>query len=466
MKRSISLAILVAMLLTFLVPATVGAQTPEKYEAYETGHNADVHVYGAYWYAQTFTPDEAFSITSVRLRIARVGDPGPITVSIRRTDGGDPVGSDLTSYYFEVGFWAGVFSQWYEINLPTRTLGTETYAIVVRAPAGDDANYLRWYYHDVGTYAGGMYLESDDSGLTWSDEADYDFMFSIWGYPVFEVLDAKVFSGYLEQGDWLIAVRYLNEYPEYFGLEDISDLFELQLVVGNTTFASVRPQLWGNMPGSIYLSKALADVLEWGSPYQVRLVGRFDPYPAVNKTLLAADWMGEDLTRLDRWVKTQARVMQTFYGETMIVYLTDQEKLGEAGSVFFAIGIPLLAGIRPHLFLHPEMYLPVSQADWDRLYEESFVWQDLLGVQISTDADYVGGFFGLEALQAVQTAFFGTWVIVAGGLAVASGTVAIVASGVFLLIGFLAGIIPLTFFAILASLFVLAFVYMVWIRGS
>ncbi|GAI02948.1 unnamed protein product, partial [marine sediment metagenome] len=71
----------------------------ELYEYYNTGDTG-------YWrlniaterIAQTFTPSIAHKITSVKLKLARTGSPGILTVSIRATNGeGHPTGGDLCS---------------------------------------------------------------------------------------------------------------------------------------------------------------------------------------------------------------------------------------------------------------------------------------------------------------------------------------------------------------------------------
>jgi len=68
------------------------------YEYYNTGDDSSTNVYNITWYAQTFTPSVAHTITSVKLLLYRTGSPGTVTVSIRATDGsGHPIGSDLCS---------------------------------------------------------------------------------------------------------------------------------------------------------------------------------------------------------------------------------------------------------------------------------------------------------------------------------------------------------------------------------
>ena len=140
--------------------------------------------YGVYWFSQTFTPSDNHHITSVKLRLFRggaIGLPGIITVGIRATDGaGKPVGVDLTSGTTDGNtLTTNMDGKWREVLLPAYQLFVGTkYAIVVRAPAGDVNNYLRWWLDvTLPTYAGGSFVWSDISGVGWTVFVDKDLMF-------------------------------------------------------------------------------------------------------------------------------------------------------------------------------------------------------------------------------------------------------------------------------------------------
>ena len=435
-----------------------------KYDAYETGDNSTATVYGANWFSTTFTPEEAFRLDTIRLKMFSVGSPSTVTVAIRDVnDEGKPTGIDLTSAAYEL---LGPSVGWYEVDMPDYRLANQEYALVVRAVAGDASNYVGWQYGFTGEYTGGTYASSSNSGVSWTTDSDADFMFAMYGESVLCVYDVKVFSGYLEDDDWLFAIYYHNEFPPYYGTAAARDYFDLQLRVGNTTVASVGVPLWGDMPGSIYLSAAQAASLEWGSSYTVRMRGSFDPYPMDTYTLLPEDWRGLDLTLLDAWVYETVNSMSAYYEETLTTYLDNELLLNDAGSALFATGIPMLAAIRGHIFLNPELYVPYTEEDWARIYEEAFEWEELLGAKVSEDASTLGPIFGVTSTQFLQAAFFGTWAIAAIGAATFAGIGVIIASMPFLIGGIVAGILPITPFAIVSALMAIVLVWYFWWRHT
>jgi hypothetical protein len=156
------------------------------YEYYNTHDDAYDAYYGANWGAQTFTPSTAHKITSVKLKLYRAGSPGTLTVGIRATDGsGQPTGPDLCSGTMDGSTLTTSSSgAWYEISLGAGyDLSASTqYAIVIRAPAGNSSNYVRWRGDETSpTYSGGHYWDSSASGSSWEDYGSVDAMFEEWG---------------------------------------------------------------------------------------------------------------------------------------------------------------------------------------------------------------------------------------------------------------------------------------------
>ncbi|MBA7585446.1 hypothetical protein ES708_27425 [subsurface metagenome] len=162
---------------------------PTLYEYYNTGDDNEWHAYGVIWEAQTFTPVVAHKITSVKLYLLRTGSPGPVTVSIRATDGsGHPTGEDLCSGTTngdtlpdtENGKWREIaLGDGYNLEADTK------YAIVIRALEGDSSNRVWWRldYSDP-TYERGCNESSNNSGETWNSFPAYDLMFEEWGQPI------------------------------------------------------------------------------------------------------------------------------------------------------------------------------------------------------------------------------------------------------------------------------------------
>jgi len=159
-----------------------------KYTYYITGDDLDQSARAAFWHAQTFTPTTAHIITSVKLKLWRVGSPGTLTVGIRAVDGtGKPTGGDLCSgttngntLPTEAPYeWRGI-----TLGAGANLSASTKYAIVVRATGGNDSNYANWRADSSSpTYAGGEQFESPNSGSSWSAYG-YDSMFEEWGEPI------------------------------------------------------------------------------------------------------------------------------------------------------------------------------------------------------------------------------------------------------------------------------------------
>ena len=137
------------------------------------------------WQCQTFTTTSAYVISSVKLKIYRVGSPGTITVSIRATDvGGKPTGADLASGTTDGDTLTTSSSgEWREITFgtPYSLSGTTKYAIVASTASGDYENEVLWKRDATSpTYSGGSAGDSTDSGSSWSLITTQDMMFECW----------------------------------------------------------------------------------------------------------------------------------------------------------------------------------------------------------------------------------------------------------------------------------------------
>lgn len=176
----------VIILVTSIIPFFSVNAVPTMYENSQTFPGGSSAVYATGWKAQTFTVGAtAHTVTSVVLRMARVGSPGILTVSIRDTDvNGHPTGSDLTSGTIDAnGFTTA--GDWYEIVLTEYALSANTkYAIVCRAlSAVYPTSYVNWRQDSTNPYAGGNRENSVDSGGTWTSTGGTDFTFEVFGNP-------------------------------------------------------------------------------------------------------------------------------------------------------------------------------------------------------------------------------------------------------------------------------------------
>ena len=91
----LALVLAICQMLLFVSPAWAS----DKYDHYEDTGSANALVYAAHHYAQTFTANTTFTLTSVKLDMHRAGTDAPAgTVSIRTTDSsGHPSYSDILS---------------------------------------------------------------------------------------------------------------------------------------------------------------------------------------------------------------------------------------------------------------------------------------------------------------------------------------------------------------------------------
>jgi len=160
---------------------------PSLYEYYNTGDDyTSTAIHSIFWWAQTFTVGaEPHTVTSVKLKLLRAGNPGTITVSIRASDGsGHPTGGDLTSGTTDGNTLpTGSPYEWREISLTEYALQANTkYAIVVRALNGNSSNSLKWRADSSApAYIDGCCETSSDSGSSWTSYTGLDMMFEVWG---------------------------------------------------------------------------------------------------------------------------------------------------------------------------------------------------------------------------------------------------------------------------------------------
>lgn len=158
------------------------------FELYTTGDTGNDDMWANDWRAQTFTPEtsEAYTITSVKLLMYRIGSPGTVTVSIKATSSSKPSGADLCSGTTSAGtLTTDTAGEWREITFGTNVpLSNGTlYAIVVRLAGGDIDNRLVLRLESPnGGYVRGTRCWSNNGGSGWNIDAnDADILFEAWG---------------------------------------------------------------------------------------------------------------------------------------------------------------------------------------------------------------------------------------------------------------------------------------------
>lgn len=338
----------------------------EKFEFYSTSDNVDNDALGVIWQAQTFTTDNtAHSVDKVRLKLERNGEPGDMTVSIRATEGGYPTGLDLAYGTIDANTFDNETPTWYYIPMIVPyDLAVETqYAILVRCPDGDASNEVHWRCNEGGSYSGGAAMYSDDSGVTWFDNAG-DCMFEIWGAESIRFMSAKVFTSYSQDGDWMIGIDYYAQVPPAYPTEETGLYLSLCFKTpGGTYLAKTQLTQWGNRIASIYLSKAAITYLGLvsKSPYVLTIepTSLWASAPeSATYVLTGEDWIGTNKLLLDKWVRDTAQEMSLLTGESLYtertpagtVYDEGMGVLTDQGAQIFLAGIPELDEIRPNLF--------------------------------------------------------------------------------------------------------------------
>ncbi len=164
-----------------------------RYEYYNTPQDDMNQVYGtegggsSILVGQSFTPQTAHKITSVKVQIKKRGSAsGTLYCYVKAVDGdGYPTGSVLASGSIAIS-GVGTDFAWHEISLGAGVnLAADTmYCFYLVAPSCTSANEVLWGM-DYGnaTYAGGeLFRNINNAG--WNDEPTWDNMFEEWGEEI------------------------------------------------------------------------------------------------------------------------------------------------------------------------------------------------------------------------------------------------------------------------------------------
>lgn len=158
---------------TVILPSSI-----ELYDSYVDGIDYQKTVYWIgtryVWFAQTFTPEENYNITSVILKLYRTGLPGQVPVSIRATDAvtGKPTGPDLCTDTFdgnEITTNTDGEEITFSFDSSSLVAGTK-YVIILKSPI-NERTYVNWKIDKAdGGYSGGSTYISIDGGVTWTTD--------------------------------------------------------------------------------------------------------------------------------------------------------------------------------------------------------------------------------------------------------------------------------------------------------
>lgn len=400
MKRKIIATVAAILLLTcFFVTPVMALPDIIMWESYTTGNDSNYEVYGNTWLSQTFTTGtDAHTVSQISLAMYREGEPGYIAISIKATSANLPTGADLVISSIDGDLLTtDTNGAWYAIDFAEYSLEPSTkYAIVIRALGGDADNSLHVLYDgSAATYADGSEINTTNGGVTWAADTDDDLLFQVWGMTCLAIEKGAVVMDYIETGDMLFVLEYVNIYPPYYPSYDPATYFDIQLLDtdGVTLIAQTPMSQWGVRPGAIYLNADTAAALTPGSAYYIGLYGNFGANPDAYYTLTAADWA----TDLPTWCLLVAHDMEDFYTETSLtVFIAGKgEVLNEEGGAVFALGIPGLSDVHPEVF-QVAIHTPGYTAGDEENAWTAETWENMVGPQVAGFLNSTGDIVGTD----------------------------------------------------------------------
>ncbi|MBA7604000.1 hypothetical protein ES703_11118 [subsurface metagenome] len=287
---------------------------------------------------------------------------------------------------------------------------------------------------------------------------------------ILRIDDIKVFSGYFEGDDQLYVISYRIIYSAGTPILDVGDYFDFQLLDGSVLKAQVPVKAWDYKPGSIYLSAASAPA--WGGNYRIKIIGnpaKWETPPECYRDITPGDWQGEDLTQLDTWVISLASSLQSYYSSEMVIYTTGgQAVLSKQGGAIFNMSIPGLSTVRPNLFSATSEYIHPEWEEHPREYEGTLDPKAHLG-------NYFYGLFedGADFLN-TETKTFGAIVFgvayllsaIVIGWKLNNGLVGMGLASPLIILGGWFGLIPLVLIMVVAGVFVIYSIFVIWVKGT
>jgi len=469
--------LLIPLLVVFLmlaIPSTVGAAaTVVTWESYTTGSDNYTEVYAGNWVAQSINiSDQSHSIFAVRLMLYRVGEPGTVTVGVTETDDtGLPLGDDLVVGTFNGDYVTNnTAGAWYTIlmNSEDGFANDVVYAVVISAESGDDDDYICVRLDDsAATYAGGSAITTTNGGLSWSADTDNDLMFAISGRALISIEDAKCFQDCFEDGDLLFAMSYINEYDPFFPLDDAASYFVLQLYdTDGTLLEQDYCQQWGYKPGFFYFDETdVADLgLTVNTLYTLGIEGMIDESPTANYTMVADDWKGTNLDKLDTWIISLARSLEDYYGIDLLEASGSDEMLNDQGAVIFLTAYDDLLDLRPDLFLTGDAELHSPEVGTGAFDDET-TWEDTCGSVVFGAVNSTADMVGVDEPQNMAGILLMAGYLILALALVGVGVDAMVAALLaipMILVGTELRVLPFAFITAISVVAILLLVYRFW----
>jgi len=148
--------------------------------SYRTAYTAD------YWTAQTFTPSENYSLTSVKLLVGWHNlSTDTATARIFATADTQPTGEALGTAMADETPWTDYTDPAYQeliFSSPVELTAGTLYAIVLAGYDNTIDNRIHWILDDSpGIYTGGHGWETNNAGSSWTAHTGEDFLFETYG---------------------------------------------------------------------------------------------------------------------------------------------------------------------------------------------------------------------------------------------------------------------------------------------
>ena len=246
--------------------------TGDQLDQEQTISDGKDYIYSDHWKAQSFKPTTKM-LTRVQLYISRLGD---ITSDFEVDIKDSLSGQSLTSCSVPASEIPLANTEWVDFDfLDIQVTVDTTYYIVCKTNTGDQSNSYNWYEASGNPYENGIKYYSDDNGVNWQQNPDYDFCFKTYGQKA--ELDIPYIKGgfgwNIYYGIENIGTTEINNISVYFAFS--SGL----ILTGKTRTDTINQTI---PPGEI-LDNAFSPVIGFGST-EITITVSSPEIPAVPKT--------------------------------------------------------------------------------------------------------------------------------------------------------------------------------------
>lgn len=246
----------------------------DKIDQEQTQTSGKDYIYNGHWRAQSFKPTASI-LTRIQLYINKNGAiTSDFQISIKKT----LTGEELTNYSLSSNIIPTI-SNWIEFDIPDISVSIdEPYYIICKTTSDNQYNSYNWYEQTGDLYDRGAKYYSNDSGITWYQNPEYDFCFKTYGHK------AELYIQYIKGGfGWNI----------YYGIKNIGTIATNNINVSITFSGGIiltKKTFKDNINQSITpgetLDKTLSPVIGFG-PTEITITISSPNAQATSKTVQA-----------------------------------------------------------------------------------------------------------------------------------------------------------------------------------